>query len=443
MFFTLMHPVFVIVACLAAGDPPDRPPPLTFDKHVDYIAWYNDFAAAGKKDNAYDSYQALTTGENGRPGIANPEGPAAEQLNKATHQAWMADDYKELAAYLKDCAPYLENYRKAVKHHDYWQPAPPETKKLYDLAFPTITASRASARAVIAQALMKQDGQPKLITEACRVVLRNADHMQQWGILIGSLVCAAERSQVCRLVCAALADGAVDGQDAAKLYATIHRYDPGPPDMARWLVFEWAAMLDVLQSLCPKGELDAGAWKEIRQGIEKADPAADKSASKPFDPKEAAQLIDAFFAAERDIVAGPPSLATARKLEAFEKEQRPKVNKNSFIAIFAPTYARAYHLHLRSEAEHRATLLILALHAHHAKHGKWPESLAKIDKKLGLKGLKEARQDPFSGNDFIYKIKDGQPFLYTVATDGDDDGGRHDTKWGETDSDYVFWPFQR
>ena len=145
------------------------------------------------------------------------------------------------------------------------------------------------------------------------------------------------------------------------------------------------------------------------------------------------------------ILSKPLSLKTARQLDKFEHQQTAKNEKNTFTAIFFAKFSRAYALQLRVEAQRRATLLILAIHAHHAKHRKWPKSLDQIDKDLGLEGLDQARIDPFSGNDFIYKLRGGEPLLYSVSSNGEDDGGRHEKHWGDNDkdSDYVFWPLQR
>jgi hypothetical protein len=440
-----MPVVFLTAAWLAAGGPADRPPPLTFEKPVDYVAWYNEFVSKGKKDNAYPFYSGLSPDEKGRGGFPNVDGAAAEQLDKALKQVWTADEFPELAAYLKNCAPYFETFEQAVKHSDYWQPAPPDTELLGKLMLPSLSGGRAGCKAILAQALMKQDDQPKAVMNACAVVLQNADHMQQPGMLVGALVGIAERVLVYRVARTTLANGVIEGSDIALLYATIHRRDPGFPDAMRWVTLEceWAMPLEALQHICPKGEFDADRWRSVLTASGQPE-GGQKTPSPPFDPKETARLIDAHFEGLRSTIAGPPSLIAARKAEEFEKEQHAKLMGNSFTARLMPSFARAYHLQLRAEASHRATLLCLAIHAHHAKHGQWPASLKKIDKKLGLKGLKESRIDPYSGKDFIYKIKNGQPLLYSVASNGKDDGGRHDKKWGEseTDSDYVFWPPQ-
>ena len=107
---------------------------------------------------------------------------------------------------------------------------------------------------------------------------------------------------------------------------------------------------------------------------------------------------------------------------------------------------RYLDLALRERTRLRGTRVVLALHAHYAKHGKWPKSLKAIDKKLGLKGLRKIVVDPYSDKPFIYKLKDGKPLLYSVGVDGKDDGGVHHAKFGDGatgPADFVFWPYQK
>src|SRR5206468_4187858 len=94
-------------------------------------------------------------------------------------------------------------------------------------------------------------------------------------------------------------------------------------------------------------------------------------------------------------------------------------------------------LRVRDAAQRRGALLCLELHAFHAAHGRWPKSLDE----LKCADLVTTRIDPFSEHDFVYKLKDGKPMLYSVAADGKDDGGRHDPSWESREGgDYVFWP---
>jgi len=422
----------------------DRPPPLTFDKHVDYIAWYNEFVSKGKTDNACEAYKELNPDKDGASRFPLLEGPAKDQFDKAISQVWKPDDYPELSAHLKEYSPLLKTFAKAVERRDFWQPAEVDAKLLIAVPMPALVSSRTMCRAVLARAMMQQEDQSKAVIDASRAVLRSADHMQQSGVLVGAFVGLAERTLVYQVATAALRDGVIAEGDIATLYTTMRRFDPRTPDPGRWLAFEWATPLDTLQFLCPDGKYHAARWGDFQRTISQLDPSA-KATPKAFDPQEAAHLIDQYFQGAAEILSGPLSLGTARRLGELSREQSAKLSENSFTAAFMPVFDRAYMLQLRGEAHRRGTLVVLALHAHRAKHGKWPKSLDKIDKQLGLKGLKELLEDPFSGKDFVYKIKNGEPLLYTVSLNGTDDGGHHDGKWGEgeIESDYVFWPVQR
>ncbi len=155
-------------------------------------------------------------------------------------------------------------------------------------------------------------------------------------------------------------------------------------------------------------------------------------------------LLDQHFEAMRQVGKGSPTAAKSSQLRDHGDEHASVHKSNPWMNAFTPTLTRAYELSLRAETHRRGTMLVLAVHAHHAKHGEWPNSLKVIDKKLGLEGLRGLRRDPFSGKPFKYEIKDGQPLLYTVGSDGKDDSGRHDPKWGEgkKGGDFVFWPPQ-
>lgn len=441
MSLSVTHVILLSTAAIMAD--PDRPPPLTFEEHVDYIGWFNEFTSKGKKDNAYELYKGLYNDKHGQGGIPPLEGLAEEQYNDVRGRIWDPEDYPELAAYLQRCGPHLTIFKNAVKHPDYWQPIPPDTKLMIGVLQPHLAAFRQASKTLIVQAWSKQDDQPEALMSACQTVLRNADHLRQGGFLISTMVSIAERALVYQNVGVAIDEKVLAGKDLTRMYRTIRRYD-APTTEIKWLPVEWALQLDLLQAVAPGGKLDVQQWRVIVRQIA-ADGGASRGLAGTFDPRETARLIDDHFQKHMNIIAEPMTLKTARKLERFEEDQRPVLRKHAFLGILMPSFSRAYQLQLRVEADRHGTLLALAIHVHHAKHGEWPRSLKKIDKKLGCKGLKKLRKDPFSGKYFMYRIEDGKPLLYSVASDGRDDDGRHDPKWGEgaAGGDYVFWPYQR
>ena len=87
-----------------------------------------------------------------------------------------------------------------------------------------------------------------------------------------------------------------------------------------------------------------------------------------------------------------------------------------------------------------ATRIVVALERHRRKHGEWPATLEAIDPAI----LAEVPNDDFTGEPFIYRLLDGEPLLYSIGTNGVDDGGQHSRRAfivrGKEEGDCVFFP---
>ena len=229
-----------------------------------------------------------------------------------------------------------------------------------------------------------------------------------------------------------------------RTYKTLRKYDPGSPDWNLMLSFEWALQLDCLQQIVmPDGRVSVDGWQTFRSFLGDFVSDADTAAIMKMDARATRTLIDSLHKEMQDIAGGPVAVKKLARLREWETSNASRIKQNALARILSARFSRAYELTVRAEAERRGTMLTLAIHAHHAKHGRWPKSLKKIDKRLGLKGLKKLRKDPFSGKSFKYMVKDGEPLLYSIGVDGKDDGGRHEPdEWGgiKGGGDFVFWP---
>lgn len=113
-----------------------------------------------------------------------------------------------------------------------------------------------------------------------------------------------------------------------------------------------------------------------------------------------------------------------------------------------------------SKSKTSATVFHIALEHYKAKHGFYPE-LNVVDTAELFNGIPT---DMFSGEPLKYKIVNGQPMIYSVGTDRDDDGGRsiagRDQSWVEfltldevdernendaasIDGDWILYPAKR
>jgi hypothetical protein len=127
-----------------------------------------------------------------------------------------------------------------------------------------------------------------------------------------------------------------------------------------------------------------------------------------------------------------PLVVQARALEV---EEPPRGNIPRVTAsILLPSASRSLVLRARLIAQQRGTRTVLELFAYQDRTGALPDSLETLAGDFTI--------DPFSGRPFVYRRTDDGFTLYSVGVDRQDDGGRHDPKFGKDNKgrDFVFWP---
>lgn len=447
-----------LCACFSYAEPPDipdRPPPLTFEEHVDYVAWYNEFVRRGRdeKDNAYPLYLKLCPDKDGKGGFPKPEGKAAEQFEKAVGRVWTKEEFPELAAYLDECKSYLKSFRRALKRPHCWIPVDDHLEMSGSVPLPVLLISRNLTKATMRLIWMKQDNQIKSANASFRDLMRHARHMDEPAPLIHPLVALACRQMISDQVLAMLDCGLLKNGEL-RTYKALSWDDQPSTILRRSLIHEWAGRLERLQYAIEKGGPDPAKWASNRELVESLGYNFTTNIDQlgfTLDLERARRRVEL----ESQTAVQYLDAGRERELETslieIEKEQTEGLSIEEIMSfrlfLGSPLSSIRYlDLVLRERARLRGTRVVLALHVHYAKHGKWPKSLKAIDKKLGLKGLKKIIIDPYSDKRFIYKLKDGRPLLYSVGVDGKDDGGVHHSKFGDGatgPADFVFWPYQK
>ncbi|UCD76212.1 MAG: hypothetical protein JSV91_04675 [Phycisphaerales bacterium] len=89
-------------------------------------------------------------------------------------------------------------------------------------------------------------------------------------------------------------------------------------------------------------------------------------------------------------------------------------------AMLMPALGRVHINAERAIFQRDAVLVALALELHHRRQGAWPENLDLLTPEL----LPEVPPDRFDGQPMRYALIDGEPVLYSIGYDRDDDGGR-------------------
>lgn len=423
--------VVLIVGLSSMGAPAERPPELTFEKHVDYIGWWKRNFASCSGENAYKFYKPIIPDNDGSGGMPSLKGAAKEDYERWDPGVWDASEYPELAAYLNAVEPHLAAVERACSLKYYCEPFPDDIPTLYELRLPLLSLMRDVSRSLFARAWLKQDRQAAAILNAARISLRMADHAEQQPWVISGLVGLAIRALTYDTVLAALDKRVIADSEIQGVYEVMKSRDPGPINLRTVVVANHGVALDAMQSVCSNGNVNLDKWTGL-------------GGSKVFDPKEAYQSLSRKFETDLEFAEMPLNSETLRMARAHYDQNEKLYREKEYFRVTSLNVVRPLELTIRTESYRRGTMIALALYAHHAKHGEWPKRLKDLDKDLGLQGYRSYGKDPFTGKLFRYKLVDGKPLLYSIGADDKDDGGRHDTKWGENEGggDFVFVPDQ-
>ena len=92
--------------------------------------------------------------------------------------------------------------------------------------------------------------------------------------------------------------------------------------------------------------------------------------------------------------------------------------------LLTPAVASASQAFWRYQTDLAANAILLAAERHRKKTGKWPESVAAIERGI----LPVAPVDPFSGGSFQMEHRDGQFLVFSIGPNGENEHGDYDPK---------------
>ena len=128
------------------------------------------------------------------------------------------------------------------------------------------------------------------------------------------------------------------------------------------------------------------------------------------------------------------SRPTGKRL-AQELRQELKARGRAPVCVLLADFWGSMRMYRQLVAERGGARIVLRIHAFKAEHGHWPKDLKETGASASI------RRDPFSGQDSVYRLVDGQPLLYSFSVDGDDDGGwPAKNRAPDADGDWLFWP---
>lgn len=122
-----------------------------------------------------------------------------------------------------------------------------------------------------------------------------------------------------------------------------------------------------------------------------------------------------------DLIADPKTQRLPQSSVMIRSHLRGE-DASRYVPVFFDTALFRSHLGVlhRYNYETANQIAVISIYRHRVRHGDWPSSLAEIDPKV----LPIPAIDYYSGDPLRYTLINGEPRLWALGADRDDDGGR-------------------
>ncbi|MBX3396919.1 MAG: OB-fold nucleic acid binding domain-containing protein [Phycisphaerae bacterium] len=450
----------------------DLPPMPDFHRHTNYAQWYESVARVPDKDDAYSLYAEFMPGLVDSP-VKEKNWPefdgmltgsaAADNTEVSTGEAdtrtkrspapWFPNRRGSWEQSFKRTKAALKKFEMASKRKYVVAPMTIDgdrddnANRLEKTQLKHVPKLRQCAQGVMENAWrIGKDGDvdPARFIASVETNIRVAGQLRTARFSIEQLTGYSIRRMTYQHIRWAFAHGVLKPADAAKLSTSLAKIDSQPLDASYCLGTECAIMLDNLQYIFgPLGggvKLNSNRYRDVTGQTLGGGNRFALGARVDADPAGTASAVMAAFKTIDRLME--PGYATENNQGIIDAgRQLAQTNNLTKGMLYGAegTYSRIYTLAAQCEAERRATQLLLAVFSYKPKKGDgkyaFPKKLSELDKGRVGKVLK----DPFSGKTFKYFLNDGQPVLYCLGHDGEDDGGQHDEGWNAS-TDYVYWP---
>ena len=413
---------YLMVLLTAATLSAQEPPPPNPAKPVNYVAWLNE-KFTPKGPNAATEYIAAAKH------YVHDE-KAIEIF--ATGFEWDNAQERVVRSWVDKNRKCLSHFAAAARIGDcYFASETPEVQNLSDLLLGDLPQRIPDMTKIVAARARFGfvEGRTGDAFDDLDLLFRCSRQLRGQPITIEFLIGMATAAQAHSLLRAV--PEFVDDFDYQRGLRRVEEIDQAPPS-ADFFLTELLMLWDHAQRYLRDEDAD-GLYERIRIPSSN-EPGAEETVLWHRPPETIEQFVDR----TRDDMRRWKAIFEAGYSDArrlAEELQDELKRRLSIESVFSVELWRTVQLDRRRTALRNAVRIEFALRAYHARHNRWPRSL-----EIALPGkLAQYRIDPFSGRDFVYRLKDGQPLLYSVGENGRDDGGRkNDKKQWAADGDAIF-----
>ncbi len=340
----------------------------------------------------------------------------------------------------EDAALYRRGVAQSATTDDSEEPPGPENPELISMLLTPAATLREAARTLALGAYRAAEtGDAASVYEDVAGIVRVADHARELRFIIGDLLGAAVAHRACELLGTLLHVHPTLLTDD-QLVSLAHRLSAvGAGSLQVRLDAERATFEDVLQRYYTDDGRGGGLPRPALLRLV-ADSAGQGTASESW----RRSVLSAAVPALSVVVVGRHELRARYEYLFGRYEERlrtplwlrrgngvePEIEalqatpwlrvRYAPLHMLLPALDRAFVHGDLAEQARDATLAAIALQLYHRRHGVWPATLDELTPQW----LPQVPVDRFDGQPLRYRLVDGQPLLYSVGADRDDDGGR-------------------
>ena len=469
-------PIFAIaLITFVAGETvraDDFPPVPDFKRRFDYARWFERAQPSARGDrNAYPAYAAfmpglidssidpaswptfkgmLTTpaherpnqsvGRDGKPEWPPGPGPWLPQY----HASWQA-------SYLAT-KNTLAKFQDATAKPKLVPPIPLDgnaedrNNRLVNLQFPHIKPLDDCAKGVLENAWrIGDDGEvdPRALGQAVKANLHLAAQMKGCISYPEFSATCSIRSMTYDHIFWGFAHGVFNEKNANKLFKILQDIDDDKIEAKPVALGECAIWLDAIQHIYSpfdggNPKFNGNRFRDITgQSMGGGGIGSGIGARVDQSPAHdiANEILAKHRAMQRQMRAGYETGSHGSLIALADQLRNAHGVTKAMFLTGRHVLASAYSAAAQTEAKRRAAHLIAALHAYKKARQEWPSQLSDLGKRVPNTTMR----DPYGNDDFVYRVTDSGPVLYSIGGNGKDDGGVHEQGSG----DLVFWPIPK
>jgi hypothetical protein len=348
-----------------------------------------------------------------------------EQFEHAVQHGW-GQELTALDATLDRAATALAHYRAGAAL-DRCQLPYAKSPMLAGMLLPSLSKARMAARLLAAEARRYEaKGEYDEAVGNYFVILRLGKHYGNGRTLVDHLVGTACVQVGLNAAFGGLYRHAYPTKKVREFLGKLDKERAGLPDYVHALRSERAFGLGTVDDLMRVGPGGLGLFRGVPAGLTGSESPLQQRLLRILLPDRTVKKdMGRFY--DKHIAAAAKPYHEAPPGQDFLEETKPW---NLAAHMLLPTLSRSRNVSVRCRALYDALRLALAIKLYQAETGVYPDKLQwLVDDKV----VEALPVDPFSGEPFRYRVKDGQFVLYSVGANRKDDGGKVETRPGRAE----------